>query len=164
LVAYKNHAAVLRAAALVTPRPRVHLIGCGPEAAPLRELGAALGIAVQVDDAGASDEEVDAAYRAASVVVCPSRHEGFGLTPMEAIAQGIAVVASDIPPHREFVGGHAQLVALDDDTAMATAIHAALAAPAKPAAAGALAELTIEACVARLLPRLEALLRVDAPG
>jgi glycosyltransferase involved in cell wall biosynthesis len=159
LVEYKNHAAVLRAAALMNPRPRVHLIGRGPEAGSLKELGMALGVDLWLEDAGASDEQVDAAYRAASVVVCPSRHEGFGLTPMEGIAQGIPVVASDIPPHREFVGSHAQLVPLDDDQAMANAIGTALANAALPAATAALPNLTIEACAARLLPRFEELLR-----
>jgi glycosyltransferase involved in cell wall biosynthesis len=160
LVAYKNHAAVLRAAALMTPRPRVHVIGRGPEAVPLQKLAETLDVALRLDDGGAADEDVDAAYRAASVVVCPSRFEGFGLTPMEGVAQGIPVVASDIPSHREFVGQRARLVPLDDDPAMAAAIGAALgdadrAGPGEPV----LPDVTIEACAARFLPRLEGLLR-----
>ena len=61
----------------------------------------------------ADDATVTRAYREAAVAVCPSRFEGFGVTPMEALGCGIPVVASDIPPHREFVGKAARLVPLD---------------------------------------------------
>src|SRR5207248_2140783 len=49
------------------------------------------------------------------VVVCPSTFEGFGLTPMEAIATAAPVVASDIPPHREFLGASPRYFTLGDD-------------------------------------------------
>jgi glycosyltransferase involved in cell wall biosynthesis len=35
------------------------------------------------------------------------------LPPLEALACGARVVASDIAPHREVLGGHARFVALD---------------------------------------------------
>ena len=47
-----------------------------------------------------------AAYRRADVVVLPSEAEGFGLPVAEAMACGVAVVASDLPALRE-VGGDA---------------------------------------------------------
>lgn len=43
-------------------------------------------------------------YARASVVVAHSLLEGFGMTPLEAMAQSTAVVASDIPAHREVCG------------------------------------------------------------
>ncbi|MBN2609711.1 MAG: glycosyltransferase family 4 protein [Candidatus Fermentibacteraceae bacterium] len=49
-------------------------------------------------------------YRNCEAVVCPSEYEGFGLTPLEGMAAGRPVVASDIPPHRE-VAGEAALYA-----------------------------------------------------
>lgn len=44
--------------------------------------------------------------RGASALVFPSRYEGFGLPPLEALAAGIPVVAADIAPVREICGTH----------------------------------------------------------
>jgi glycosyltransferase involved in cell wall biosynthesis len=43
-------------------------------------------------------------YTAADAVVCPSVSEGFDLSSVEALRCGGAVVASDIPVHREILG------------------------------------------------------------
>jgi glycosyltransferase involved in cell wall biosynthesis len=51
-----------------------------------------------------SDAELLYAYRHARALVFPSRAEGYGLPIVEALAHGMRVFASDIPPHRE-VGG-----------------------------------------------------------
>lgn len=48
--------------------------------------------------------------RGASVLAYPSRYEGFGLVPLEALAVGTPVVASDIDVHRETVADGALLV------------------------------------------------------
>jgi glycosyltransferase involved in cell wall biosynthesis len=53
-------------------------------------------------------------YRAALVFAFPSLYEGFGLAPLEAMACGTPVVASDIPPLVEAVGDAAQLVSPDN--------------------------------------------------
>ena len=56
------------------------------------------------------DTELGRRYGAATVVVIPSLHEGFGLPVIEAMQLGVPVVASDIPAFREVAGGHASLV------------------------------------------------------
>ena len=44
----------------------------------------------------------------------PSRYEGFGFTPLEAMARDCPVLASDIPAFREVSGSGALLAPLDE--------------------------------------------------
>lgn len=53
-------------------------------------------------------------YRAAAVFAFPSLSEGFGLAPLEAMACGTPVVASDLPALVEAVGDAAELVNADN--------------------------------------------------
>ena len=153
---HKNQDAVLRAAALIGDRVQVRLIGRGPEEERLRRLGAQLGVRSSVET-GADDPTVEHAYRQASVAVFPSRFEGFGVGPIEALASGTPVVASDIPPHREFISRAAHLVPPDDPAAIAEAVSRALTGRAPDPSA--VADLTIPAAAGRLMARLTAMLR-----
>lgn len=155
LRAHKNQAAVLHASAALPLPVRVRLIGRGPDAAALDQLARRLGVSCTVET-GADDTAVTGAYHEAAVAVCPSRFEGFGLTPVEAIASGTPVVASDIPPHREFVGDGARLVPPDAHDRMAAAIAEALHDP--PPSPSLVAGLTIPAAAARFLAGLRPLL------
>lgn len=67
----------------------------------------------------ASDTELDRLYRSALALVHPSRYEGFGFTPLEAMARGCPVLASDIPAVREISGPGALLAPLDQRDAWA---------------------------------------------
>jgi alpha-1,3-rhamnosyl/mannosyltransferase len=156
LQAHKNQAATLRAASSLGRRVQVRLIGRGPEHGRLELLARSLQVSCRietaVDDAGVVD-----AYRRARVAVCPSQFEGLGLTPVEAIASGTPVVASAIPPHQEFVGGVARLVALENEQAWIEAIQVALDnGPPDPAS---MSGLTIASATERFLSRLSPLLQ-----
>jgi glycosyltransferase involved in cell wall biosynthesis len=160
LVPHKNHALILRAAARLSAPPLVRILGEGPEAENLRVLAATLSVRLELPGVWASDEAIHAAYREASVLVCPSRFEGFGLTPLEGLAMGLPVIASDIPPHREFLGEAVRYFAPDDDANLARELEAVFAQPSgRPAVLPSLlAPLTISACADRLLPGLTRLL------
>ncbi len=57
-----------------------------------------------------SEDYLSMIYCAADIFVIPSLYEGFGFPPLEAMACGIPVVASDIPVFREVLGKSALLV------------------------------------------------------
>ncbi len=161
LVRHKNHATLLRAAAQLGVGPTVRIIGQGPEAGRLRRLARELDVHLALTDTWASDQDIVEAYRAADLVVAPSRFEGFGLTPMEGLAMGLPVLASDIPPHREFLGSAVRFFPPDDDAVLAREMAAILERPAVPPAGppGCLTDLTIEACARRFRAGLDSLLR-----
>ena len=113
---------MIRAAALMGAR--VEIIGRGPMQPRLEQLAASLGVSCRIRS-GLTGEEIVAAYRDASVVVCPSRFEGLGLTGIEGAICGTPVAASDIPTHREFLGAAAHFFALDDNDDLVRAIQQA---------------------------------------
>ena len=60
----------------------------------------------------------------------PSRHEGFGIPPLLAMAVGTPTVASDIPAIREVVGDAAVLFPSGDARALASRLADAAKDPA----------------------------------
>ena len=62
----------------------------------------------------ANDADADRLYRGAVALVHPAEYEGFGFTPLEAMARECPVLASDIPAFREVSGSGALLVPLDE--------------------------------------------------
>jgi glycosyltransferase involved in cell wall biosynthesis len=72
---------------------------------------------------GVPDNEVDSLYRGATALVHSSRYEGFGFTPLEAMARGCPVLASDIPALREVSGEGAMLLPPDDEGAWSDAMR-----------------------------------------
>jgi alpha-1,3-rhamnosyl/mannosyltransferase len=77
------------------------------------------------------DDDLAAIYTAAHALVFPSSDEGFGLTPVEALACGTPVVACDVPAVREVLGDRAELVPAHDlDALLRAAEGASRPAPA----------------------------------
>ena len=65
-------------------------------------------------------------YQSAEVFVFPSLHEGFGLPPLEAMAQGTPVVTSNVSSLPEVVGDAAVLVAPENVFEIARGMERAL--------------------------------------
>ena len=63
-----------------------------------------------------SDERVKALIENAKALVFPSRYEGFGIPPLEAIALGTPTIVSDIEVLREIYGNCASYLDPDDSS------------------------------------------------
>jgi glycosyltransferase involved in cell wall biosynthesis len=79
---------------------------------------------------GASDEEIDGLYRGAVATVLPSLREGFGFTPLEAIARDCPVLASDLPVLREVLDDGALLLPVGEREAWVDAVRRVTSDPA----------------------------------
>jgi len=75
----------------------------------------------------ATEEELDALYQRATLYVFPSRHEGFGLPPLEAMARGVPVAASKSTAIPEILGNAALYFSPDDIEEMVEVMEQALA-------------------------------------
>lgn len=123
--------------ALLPKYPDWTAVICGRVTAEHR--GFADRLVKAVADAGLSDRirfmgEVDDVrpwYRRATLYVAPSRNEGFGLTPLEAMASQTAIVASDAGAYAEMVvpDETGLVVAAGDGAALTAAIETYLADP-----------------------------------
>lgn len=72
------------------------------------------------------NDELRALLTGAAALVFPSRYEGFGLPPVEALACGVPALVSDIPVLHESTGDAARFVRPGDVEAWASAMREAL--------------------------------------
>jgi glycosyltransferase involved in cell wall biosynthesis len=141
---HKNHARLIEAVALLrhdNSDLRLVLTGGGLDA-----LG---NLPEWVERKGlVSVEDLHALYRSAAVLAFPSLYEGFGLPPLEAMASGCPVAASNVGSIPEVVGTAAVLFDPHDPQEIAGGISEALSRRAELTAAGAVqaARFTWEAC------------------
>jgi glycosyltransferase involved in cell wall biosynthesis len=68
------------------------------------------------------DHTLDALYERAVTVVCVSREEGFGFTPLEAAVRGTPAIVADLPVFAETLGDAALRVPPGDAEALAEAL------------------------------------------
>ena len=91
------------------------LAGVGQYCEQLKRRATTLGITDRIDFLHAvGDHDLANLYRGCSALVYPSRMEGFGLPPLEAMAYGRPVIISDIPVFRELFGDAPYFVKLGD--------------------------------------------------
>jgi sugar transferase (PEP-CTERM/EpsH1 system associated) len=158
LARVKNYPLLMRAFARLPPEPRCRLVlvGEGPERAALERLALELGIANRCELTGHRDDVAEV-LRSLDVFVLPSASEGMSNTLLEAMAAGLAVLASDVGGNREVIapgrsgllfgsqdleGAVAQLRALLESRALRLSLG-------REAAARARAEFSIEAMLQR---------------
>ena len=133
------------ACALLPARPHLRVIFTGRvtednrtfHAAQMARLTAA-GIADRVQFLGEIPwEDVVRHYQALDLFVAPARWEGFGLTPLEAMACGVPVVASRVGAFESLLTAETgSLVPPDDAAALTDALATWVDDPARLAAAG----------------------------
>lgn len=126
------------------------LIGTGADAALLRTgLGELGDDRILWIDRFVNDRPLVRRYlSAADIYVLPSRHEGFAVAPLEAMACGLPIVAADAPgiadvlPRGEDSGG--LVVPREDAGALAEALGRLIASPAEASRLGARGRREIE--------------------
>lgn len=136
---YKNISTLIQAFAQVRKSSRfpVELVIAGspdPRYPEAMEEAVRLGIADAIRWTGyLTDEQLLALYHASTVLVHPSRYEGFGLQILEAMACGLPVICSKAGSLEEVAGDAALLVAPDDGNGFAQQILHVLENPEKAA-------------------------------
>jgi len=122
---YKNRSGVLRIfAGIKAEIPDINLKMAGPAPSDdLLQQCEKLGISDQIEFiAYPDDQQVTDLYQHACLFLFPSRYEGFGWPPLEAMAAGCPVICSSAGSLAEVVGDAAIVESVNDDEAMA--LHA----------------------------------------
>ena len=120
------------------PRKRVAALAGAPRELPLVLVGDpgqwARELAGVTLTGAVPDDDLAAIYSGAHALVFPSDDEGFGLPPIEALACGTPVAATDSPALREVLGDRVTFVEASDlPGLLAAAERATRPAPAPPA-------------------------------
>lgn len=130
LVHQKDFALAIEVLARLPATASLHIYGGGPLLSQLQAHANQLGVAERVHFAG-HVPDLTQAYRHASLYLLTSRYEGFGTVAVEALGNGVPVVATDCSlPLRDLLGDPAlgTVVASREPDVLADAVHTRLAA------------------------------------
>lgn len=130
---YKAFDTLLRAYAAAPALQRGFLLACfgdapftARERAQMHELGIAED---RVRHATGNDDRLAAHYRHAALFVYPSRYEGFGIPPLEAMSLDCPVVCSDAASLPEVVGDAAAMFEAGNAESLRAAMASVLESP-----------------------------------
>lgn len=135
---HQGHDVLLTAARAwrrLDPQPLVVIAGEGSERAALQERVETEALPVQLldSDSAASVSTARGVLAAADVAVLPARWAARSPFAQEALHAGVPLVATDVGGVHELVGPAAELVPYGDPDALAAAVEALLANPARRA-------------------------------
>jgi glycosyltransferase involved in cell wall biosynthesis len=130
---HKGFETLLEALAMLDADERPHLVITGSHGDdPLAPVVDRLGLGDSVTLRGwLSRDELDGLYAESTALVFPTRFEGFGLPPLEAMARGCPVIVSDLPVMHEVAGDAAMYVDPTDPGGIADAIRSLIDSPAE---------------------------------
>lgn len=124
---YKNFGRFLEAvASSPSLRSDFDVVSFGSRPFSSQELQAIarLGLSGVVEHVGGDDATLNSLYRHARAFIYPSLYEGFGMPPVEAMARGCPVIASNTSSMPEVVGDAGELFDPSDIGAIARSIAA----------------------------------------
>jgi glycosyltransferase involved in cell wall biosynthesis len=128
---YKDFDVLLRAFAQLEEDGTVLLvIGGGAFTPDETALQRRLGVESRIHRADVGDHELPSVYANALAFVFPSRHEGFGLPTLEAMASGTPTVLADSSSHPEVGGSVARYFPPGDDERLGAILTELLGDPA----------------------------------
>lgn len=124
---------ILRALSHLATPVHLQVVGKGPYEPELRQLAGRTGYRHEVAFTGeVAYEAVPSVLAAADVLLFPSRHDGFGMVTMEALAAGVPVMASTaVMSALEYIkpGHNGWLLPVDDEYAWAKQIREVVSSP-----------------------------------
>jgi glycosyltransferase involved in cell wall biosynthesis len=128
---HKDHVTLIRGLAILRDRGhdvRLRVVGDGPETANAYLEAGCLGVTDLIDWYGAvwKPDIVNALLGESQIFVSASTNEGLPLSVLEGLHSGLAMVLSDIPPHREVADDGARYFTPGDEAAFADQVTALL--------------------------------------
>jgi glycosyltransferase involved in cell wall biosynthesis len=122
--AHKNADEVLRMHHHWVKKFRLVIVaGIGPYRSSLQSLANKLGIIDRVDfRSNITHTELQSLYAQCAALVYPSKMEGFGLPPLEAMAYGRPIIVSNIPIFKELYGSLPHYVDLNNEASWEEAL------------------------------------------